>query len=291
MTQPIRNEPNYQSSHDDRDEAVTKPHVDVDSVYQHLETLRDASSPVELKCPRTGGRENVLYVDGITPEDVRQGAIGDCTAQACIASIARSPGGRAYLRSVISETRDGRGAVTGYEVKLFKRALSGYEPHTVSVSQANFGSKGFAARTQGECGEEVWPRVLEQALLSLNGGRPTVTVPDSYGMLTGKTAVDSRPADANFVAKLLRDNGAGKMQVLCTDDRVVPGSVNLAAHHAYSVEKIEVLSIRHADGHYGMETLVTLRNPWGYAHPRPMTTDELKQYFSAYSVADMPSAP
>jgi hypothetical protein len=46
--------------------------------------------------------------------------------------------------------------------------------------------------------------------------------------------------------------------------------------------------MRGADRHYHIETLVMVRNPWNYDHPRPMTLNEVQKYFNAYSVGDVP---
>jgi hypothetical protein len=90
-------------------------------------------------------RRHACSWDGIAPSDVRQGGVGDCTLQASLASLARTPAGRTYLQNNVRENRDEHGAITSYTVTLFKKSSSGaYERTQIDVPNVCLASRGFA---------------------------------------------------------------------------------------------------------------------------------------------------
>jgi hypothetical protein len=232
-----------------------------------------------------------LFVDGIAPSDVRQGGVGDCTLQASLASLARTPAGRTYLQSNVRENRDEHGATTSYTVTLFKKSPSGaYERTQIDVPNVCLGSRGFAHAVDRDGAVEVWPRVYEQAMLKANNGVACTNMPEAMSVLTGKPAVDIATSDAHLSGKLARGFGLGKVQVLSTTGRVTANleDPKLKPAHAYTLVGVEARPVRQSDGSYQVEELYVLRNPWGYDNPRPMTIDEVKKYFSTYSEGDVP---
>jgi hypothetical protein len=252
--------------------------LDVDSIRTPL-TCLDAPA------------KTTLFVDGISPSDVRQGDVGDCTLQATLASLARTPAGRSFLKDHVHENRDAAGNVTSYSVSLFKKNASGaYEPTRVNVPTSCLASRGFAHAVDHDGAVEVWPRVFEQAMLQVNAGAACSNMPEAMSILTGKPAVDLSTSDANLGGKLARGFGAGKVQVLSTTGKIESAldEPKLKPAHAYTLAAIEARPVRQPDGSYHVEELYVLRNPWGFDNPRPLTIDEVKKYFSTYSEGDVP---
>lgn len=234
--------------------------------------------------------KTTLFVDGISPSDVQQGAVGDCTLQASMASLARTLGGRKFLQDNVKANCDDAGNVTSYTATLFKKNASGaYERTMVTVPSNCFASYGAVHAMDGT-GVEVWPRVYEAAMLQLNHGVPCTNMPDAMAMLTGRPAVDISTADAHLEEKLLRGFQLGQVQVLSTTGKVTKDidDPKLKEGHAYTLVAVTVKAVPQADGSFNVERFYQLRNPWGYDHPRELTGDELKKYFSTYSEGDVP---
>jgi len=72
-----------------------------------------------------------------------------------------------------------------------------------------------------------------------------------------------------------------KVQVLSTTGASSTDleKAGLKAEHAYTVVSVFTLL---------NQTIVTVRNPWGYDDPRSFTLDEVKKYFPTYSEAALP---
>ncbi len=235
--------------------------------------------------------KTTLYVDGISPSDVQQGQVGDCTLQASLASLARTLGGRRFLENNVHTNADSAGNVTSYTVTLYKKGNTGaYARTNVTVPANCFASRGSVHAMDG-AGVEVWPRVYEAAMLKLNGGQPCDNMPQAMGILTGRPAVDVLTSDAQLAAKLERGFTQGQVQVLSTTGKVTVAldHPKLKPAHAYSLSAIETRAVRQPNGSFNLERVYVLRNPWGYDHPRALTLGELKKYFSTYSEGAVPS--
>lgn len=247
-------------------------------------TSVDSATHVEPK--------STLYVAGLSPTDIKQGEVGDCTFQASMAGLASSPGGRAYLKSLITENYGPDGKVQTYTVKLFKETAPGsgvWKPSYVTVAADRFFS-GASTTTNLKGETEVWPRVLESAMLKLNGGVPTANMPTSYGTLTGKSAVDTPVETAGIGQRMIQDFKAGRVQTLSTTGKLT-GPISdpkLFDAHCYRIADIRAMPMKQADGSMKTEMVVILQNPHGTDNPRPIAMSELHKYFGDYSVGDVP---
>ncbi len=227
-----------------------------------------------------------LFVNGLSPDDVQQGGVGDCTFQASMASIARSPEGRAYLKGLIHENYGKDGKVESYTVKLYKEVSPGkWEPRSVDVPANTFFSDGARSKANDKGEVEVWPRVLESAMLKLNGGVPTGNMPTSLATLTGTPALDTNVATPGIEQKMIDDFRLGRVQTLSTTGVLTKpiDDPKLFDAHCYTVTDIKQVV---ENGR--VETLIYLRNPHGVDDPRPIKASELPKYFGDYSVGAMP---
>lgn len=236
----------------------------------------------------------VLIVDGMSPADVKQSiTVGDCTVEATLASLARTEKGRAWLQSRVRAVPDASGDVAKYVVLLKVKDASGkfvdkpvdVDPHF--MVRGHPGSKTDVT--------EVWPLVFEAAIAKELGGVDVLNrggnVPIATGFITGKPAVDV-PVKTNdkLGDALVDDFMAGRVQTLSTaevDPKANP--LGLVGNHAYTVVDVRPRQpVVQPDGTTKLETLVVVRNPWGFDDPRPMTVAEVRAAFGAYSVGDVP---
>jgi hypothetical protein len=213
---------------------------------------------------------------------VSQARIQDCTLHASLAALTLTPQGRAYIRSMLQMV-DATPRHEIYRVRIWEKTLAAFVPKTVYVKAEDLEARGIAHQVDGDGKEEVWPRVIEEALLSVRSGKtPTDNMPDTYGMLTGRPAADLTTAAPWFEQKLWDDNRAHKVQVLSTSGAFpadLTSPTKLIANHAYTV-----VGLTRRDG----TTWVQLRNPWGHSHPAALPLDQIKRYFPTYSHAAVP---
>jgi Calpain family cysteine protease len=254
-------------------------------------TKTPAPSPeIEAICPKTVAAttycgavsRSALYVGGITPDDIRQGPVGDCTLQAVLGSLARTDEGRGVIRSRIEVIHDAEGNESAYRVHIFKKdaAAGTYNPVTVTVSVCQLCDTGPMGWSGGDAKIEVWPRVLEKAILDANG-RTCNDVKEAFGMLTGRAATDLSTRDATFETKLKLGFEAKKVQTLVTTGAFKTDQTSpyiLKVDHCYTV-----MAVAEREG----KTVVLLRNPWGYDSPSVMPIEDVKKYFPAYSEASV----
>jgi hypothetical protein len=216
----------------------------------------------------------VLYVDGISPADINQGRIPDCTLQATLASLARTPEGQAVIRGCIQERKDASGA-SYYHVDIFEKDAAGrFAPVSVDVTPCELQYPGAIRVVDATGAVEAWPRVLEAAMLKTNGG-PVCNVRDAYGILTGRVAIDTSTSDATFESRLQMGWQTKKVQVLSTTgaDPSELAKLGLQPTHAYTVVGV----VPTARG-----TVVLLRNPWGF-DDRTLPLEQVKKGFPTYS--------
>jgi hypothetical protein len=170
-----------------------------------------------------------------------------------------------------------------YRVSIFTAVSGRFVPFKVDIRASDLTQPGaFPQVDPTTDAREVWPRVLEVAMLRANHGVTCCTVPQAFGILTGRTATDTPTSDSTFEDRLVMGFATKKVQVLSTTgaftgDLTKP--TTLIADHAYTVVGII---------HMSSGTFVALRNPWGYDDPAPLPIDQIKRYFPTYSEAALP---
>lgn len=244
----------------------------------HVDSLPATSLPVGMVAVRLGPTP---FPDGISVDDVRQGRIGDCTLQAALAALAASAQGRAFIRNMIHPMEAAPGSET-WRVDLYVKGANGSYTWT-HVVVARKELQGGAIMSDTANGRQVgWPRIIEAAVLRAHGNVAIANMPESYAMLTGTPATDTRTSDRGFEAKLRADFAHHRVQCLSTTGAFpcnleVP--FKLKADHCYTITGVRTL-----DG----KTVVTLRNPWGWDDPPPLTLDQVKVLCPTYSSGALP---
>ena len=115
----------------------------------------------------TGGDRD--DTDAYSPDDITQGALGDCYFLASLSAIARS--NPSALRNRISRQSDG-----SYNVILYVRAGDNFRQQVVNVTatfpQRNSGTGNYTYASAGDAnakGTELWVRLFEKAYAKLKG--------------------------------------------------------------------------------------------------------------------------
>jgi calpain family cysteine protease len=250
----------------------------------------DHCTSLDVQSPKLFVRqaEDVAAID---PQDIRQGALGDCYLLSALAGMAATAGGRDAIRTAIAENKDDKGAVVSYTVTFQARptwwgGLS-IGPVKVVVDGRSLACGHALARPDNAgVASETWPLVFEQAYAKLFGGYSAI---GNRGVAAvAMTVLTGVPADRIRLggvfnryqgADLQADIAAGKLLVLGTR----PGSEGPDAHglfgsHAYLVTGTVV---------YKGKTCVALLNPWGKDQPEPVPLEELSKWFADVSVGSM----
>jgi hypothetical protein len=214
-------------------------------------------------------------------DDIGQRAIGDCYLLATLGVLTRSEEGRALIRGMIRENKDGSGNVLSYTVTLHRCAPPAVEPRLmrreeVTVS-ASLPYQHAVTERPGVPGNraEVWVAVIEKAYAELKGGFGNTMFGawpgEAFEALTGKPAtyVDAALYTAN---QLLADVRANKPMTLSTNTIDPANPYGLRPAHAYMVVGART------DAHG--TTYAILKNPWGYADPAPVPIKDFGRYFT-----------
>ena len=209
-----------------------------------------------------------LFVNGPTPEDVRQGAIGDCYFPATMAAIAEMR--PQALKDAIKQNDDGT-----FTVRFFKDGDKS-KPQTVTVDgdlYTRFSGTPLYATTFGNANTpqtlEMWLPIMEKAYAAWhgnsydkigNGGAPgdlMAEVLGGYG-----TDTDLPGASAAKVFASLKDAEAKKLPMAAVtfgdDKKALYTDTGVYPDHTYTIlGTVE----------QGGKQFVKLRNPWGESEP------------------------
>lgn len=204
-----------------------------------------------------------LYRDGLSPNDVEQGQLGDCYLLSALAGFAQtSP---KVLTDAITDNQNGT-----YTVRFFRDDPAfGPQAEYVTVD-ADFPTKNGWQRVYAQTPNgELWPAVIEKAFAKFQGGYGRI----GQGGLPGDVAyaLTGDVASMRFVVATSAGSTFERItKALAKQHSVTAGTMadalrpannkleGLVAGHAYSVERtFEENGTRY----------VELRNPWGYQPP------------------------
>lgn len=191
-----------------------------------------------------------LFVEGISVDDVRQGALDDCFFVASVAALAWAQPER--LSEAIVPRPDG-----AYDVTLFSRG----QRVTVTVDAVLPMHRGAPAYLAPGQPGELWGMLFEKAYARwrgsyrvLEGGQPGRVLRVVSGLETETWAAD---ADARRLFSRLSNALAARSAIVAAT-KGQGLTLGLVPNHAYTVLATGV--------HLG-EPVVVLRNPWGGREP------------------------
>ncbi len=230
-------------------------------------------------------------VNGVSPDDVHQGQLGDCNLLAPAMAVARvSP---AAISSLITDNGNGT-----YNVSLYYRDhfWSDLTAHVFTLSnQLPVDSNGNLVYGQsfdtGPGGRELWVSLLEKALAKWKGSYAEAegALWDKEGLetLTGNEATEHDPRDyaedlsLGLVASALRANHA---VTACTstsrwtkfwlndDEKAEIKRWDIVLDHAYSIVAADEKA-----------KTVDLKNPWGNHHISGLPWSVFRHYMYSWS--------
>lgn len=218
--------------------------------------------------------EGPVVQDGASPEDVMQGALGDCWLISTMRGVAAA--NPELIADNIRANDDGT-----YTITLYERG----EPVEVTVTAEFPAVDGDPTYADNEGERELWPLLYEKAMAQHMGG--------SYEDLDGDwpsraiEAMTGEPVQTYDEGFFPWDNKdlppAADLRSRLEDGGVIIASTNgdgdkasageLVSNHAYTVTGID------DDGN------VTVQNPWGsHEPPITMTYEEFEERFARFDV-------
>jgi hypothetical protein len=231
------------------------------------------------------------FVNGVSPDDVHQGQLGDCNLLAPAMAVARvSP---AAIQSLITSNGNGTYNVTLYYRDHFWWDLTA---HVFTISnQLPVDQAGNLVYGQsfdvGPAGRELWVSLLEKALAKWKGSYADAegALWDKEGLelLTGNEAIEHDPRDftkdlsVGLVAGALRANHAltactstsrWKRWWLNDDEKAEIQRWDIVLDHAYSIVAADERA-----------QTVDLKNPWGNHHISGLPWSVFRHYMYSWS--------
>jgi len=239
--------------------------IDLPDPALHKDEL-DANGKPKFELKRFSGP---LFKDGVSPEDVQQGQIGDCYLPAAISALAKSD--PTLLQNMIKDNGDGTYTVT-FKKRDYRTGKAVDVPVKVDgdlYARAWGGPLyGSSNGDKTEKGMELWFPILEKAYAQWKGSYNTIgsggLSSDVWEACTGKEGVsesisymgaDKLWTEIKSAVDSKRPVGAGTYGEE-EDARYTNSGVY--ADHAYSI-----LGYKEKDG----VKYVTMRNPWGESEP------------------------
>jgi hypothetical protein len=248
--------------------------------------------------------------DAVDLHDVRQDGLGDCFLMAPLAGLARTPEGRALIKSAVAENKNDKGDVVSYSVTLHRpdrhSSPTAFRDVTVTVT-GPFVCGHATPRTDGNL-SEVWPLVIEKAYaqcfgFDARGG----SVADAMEVLTGREATRVRLDFSTHLGlgfltrwlpgyppdRLSNDLAAKKIVVLETNESIggydgplatqAQRTAHIEAHKLFGQHAYVVTGTEEVNG----RLCLILHNPWNERQPDPVPYDELGEWFASVNIASV----
>lgn len=200
-----------------------------------------------------------MFVNGVSPDDALQGALGNCYLVSGLASLAQVQ--PEVIQNAIKDNGDGTFTVKFHKDSFLGLFPRGHDPIEVTVDGDMPTRDGKnPLYTHGRDKSELWPMLIEKAYAKLDGGYQRVGVGGApttiWQALTGKRGqlTPNVVENSNSLWRKISTALDEKRPVAATTTAGNPGDSGLAKGHVYSV-----LGVSEKDG----QRLVTVRNPWG----------------------------
>ena len=228
----------------------------------------------------------------VSPNDVKQGALGDCYMMAGMISVARAD--PSLIEKLIKDNGDGT-----YDVTLYIRSSSYGRPKpVVKTVDARLAAKragvplyaGIGDEADGQ--QELWVALLEKTLAQHKGSYELISGGNiakgfqfhgATELLTGKAEnyyrTDSLEEDDLLLmsAIALEDNKPISMDSRdMSEDAAMSAEaekMNVYGNHAYPIEDVN-LDARNMD----------LQNPWGSHHVNDISVEDVKRFYRSIRI-------
>ena len=216
---------------------------------------------------------------GVEPDDVKQGALGDCWLISSMKGIAGTPSGQELIEKNIKDNGDGT-----YDVTLYRDG----EPVVVTVDgKLPVGPNGEPVYANNDGGgREMWPLLYEKAMAKEFGGDYEDLDGDwPAKAIEAMTGNEVETYDEGLMPWDDKDfPGASDLQAKLDDGGVIVASTDgdgkkhsdgdLVSNHAYTVTDVNPETGE-----------VTVQNPWGKGEaPITMSYEEFEKNFARLDV-------
>jgi hypothetical protein len=226
----------------------------------------------------------------ISPDDVKQGSLGDCNVLAPAAAVARA--NPEAIRKLVTAKDDGT-----YDVSLYYKDhfYSDQTAHAYNLTSKFYvkddGTPLYAKTGSAGATNELWVMLIEKAFAKWKGGYESASgaLWDREGleMLTGNAAVEAKVSAGTEDDLLTAIDDALKAGDALTvntstskwtdwwrnkDEQAEIDRNKIVMGHAYSIEGVDKSA-----------KTVNLRNPWGYNHLRTLPVATFRKYFNSWS--------
>lgn len=265
---------------------------DSDFVEQDLET--DAEPTLAGLDVAHGFKRfpSALFIKGegdahaVSPNDVAQGALGNCYLLAALIATARTDPDT--IVSMIQDHQDGTYTVTFQDLGPFRRGAVVRVSDAIPVDRTGqapvFVGFGDSELRDGQRVREIWPSVIEKAWAKYKGSYQRTGdfySATAFSFLGGSAeGFDPRDmSDAQLLEVLRRAEREGHPMTLGTDSprnmsaeaSAAMTRLNLHGYHAYALHGLKGNRVR-------------LYNPWGHDHPtRAIKISEIRELFASMS--------
>lgn len=227
----------------------------------------------------------------IDPNDVKQGALGDCYFMAGMAATARADAD--HIRRVIVDNGDGT-----FDVTLYIRDSYYGPPRAVTRTiDAQLPTRSSGSPLYAGLGDstdefdELWPALLEKRLAQEKGSYDLISggnIGKDFNF-NGATELLTGQSERYFSAGSLSEDRILSMmdEALTTNKPITVDSmnfedealqkaaeaVNVYGNHAYAVESVDLAS-----------RTIRLQNPWGSHHVVDLPIKDFKRFYRAVRV-------
>lgn len=216
-----------------------------------------------------------LFQNGVSPDDVKQGYLGDCYYLATLSSIAQEKPN--YIQNMFIDNGDNT-----FTVRFFNNGVANYVTVDRYLPTNANGNLIYASpgSSYNNSGNELWVALAEKAyaqLGELGWSRPNYTT-NAYSSIEGGwmnyvtsqvTGLNTTTQQVTYMSKTQLIDLVNSNKVL-TAAFVEGANYGVVNNHAYSVT-----------GYNATTGTFRVRNPWGYQHAE-LTWDQLlnlKTYF------------
>ncbi len=239
--------------------------------------------------------EGEPVVDGVSPDDISQGQIGDCWYIASLMAVAQA--NPSVIEGAIQDNGNGT-----YTVRLYKDGSPVYV--TVTSDQVVEGDQSQPSFARSTDSRELWPSIMEKALAAYEGSYGAIEggwTRDGMSVLTGNKSSEMGGdyTAADMREKLDSGHAIGLGSKAKPDDSIRPeeypdplyrpGATDsrgnklpdrLHYNHAYYVQSVDL-----GDPNDPSDDTVTIVNPWGVGYdPITLPFEDFKANFREVAV-------
>jgi Calpain family cysteine protease/Calx-beta domain/Ser-Thr-rich glycosyl-phosphatidyl-inositol-anchored membrane family len=203
-----------------------------------------------------------LYANGINPDDVKQGQVGDCYFLATLAAIANEQPN--YIQNMFIDNGDNT-----FTVRFFKNGVAEYVTVDRFLPKASWGAAYANAST------ELWVALAEKAYAQLAESKwsRSSTSTNAYDSISGGWMSNVIPQVTAMGAVSKSIGSTTKAQLITLSN----SNTLLTAGFVYGTIAADGIVNGHAytiTGYDAATDKFFLRNPWGYSHAS-VTWDQL----------------